>query len=259
MSVAVALAILIFGGGVYRVEAPFLLKTDTLAQIPAAFDGYIRDVHVHVGDRVAAEAPLLKLDQRELLLEEASGVAELRRHRSDAQRAEAEGDLAKMRSARALADQAEARLQIVRYRLSHAEVDAPFEGVVVEGDLRERIGSPARQGEVLLKLARLDQLYVEGKVHERNIHLLEEGRNGEIAFASRPQEKIPMTVERIEPLAIPEEEGNVFIVRCQITGDPQEWWRPGMSGVCKIETERRSYLWMLTRRTVNFLRMKFWW
>lgn len=256
---AVVLAVLIFGGGVYRVEAPFLLKTETVAQIPAAFEGYIKEVHATVGDRVGADAPLVDLDQRQLLVEEASALAELRRHRSDAQRAEAEGDLGKMRSSLALAEQSEAKLEIVRLRLSQARMVAPFEGVVVEGDLRERIGSPAQQGEVLLKVARLDQLYVEGKVNESNIHLLEEGARGEIAFASRPQDKFEVEVERIEPLAVPEEEGNVFVVRCRVVSDVNDWWRPGMSGLCKLETERRSYLWMLTHRTVDFLRMKLWW
>lgn len=256
---AIAVAILIFGGKTYRVEAPFILKTDTLAQIPAAFDGYIEEVHIRVGDHVVAEAELVDLDPEQLLLQEASALAELRRHRSDAQRAEAEGKLATMRSAQALGDQVDAELKILHYRLSQAKLAAPFEGVVVEGDLRERIGAPVKKGEVLIKLARLDQLYVEGKVHERNIHFLEEGKQGEIAFASRPQEKFVVTVDRIEPLAIPEEDGNVFIVRCRISGEAGNWWRPGMSGVCKIETERRSYLWILTHRTVDFIRMKFWW
>lgn len=259
LSTSLALGVLIFGGSVYRVEAPFILKSDTLMQVPAAFDGYIEEVHFHLGDAVVVDAPLLELDQRELLLEEAGAKAELRRHRSDAQRAEAEGELAKMRSMRALADQSEAKLGMTRYRLSQAQIKAPFSGVVVEGDLRERIGSPVQQGEVLLKLARLDQMYVEGKVHERSIRHLHEGRSGEIAFASRPQEKFQIVVERIEPLAIAEDEGNIFIVRCRITSDPTTWWRPGMSGLCKIETERRSYLWMLTHRTVDFLRMKLWW
>ena len=145
----------------------------------------------------------------------------------------------------------------------HVKADVHGRTVVVEGqvegDLRERIGAPVRQGEVLLKLARLDPMYVEGKVDERNIHLLAEGREGEIAFASRPNEKFPITVERIEPLAIPEEGGNIFLVRCRITAEDNAWWRPGMSGLCKIDSERRSYLWMLTHRTVDFLRMKLWW
>lgn len=256
---AVALAVLIFGGSMYRVEAPFILKSDTQTQVPAAFDGYIQAVHFHVGDAVEEGATLLDIDRRELMLEESAAMAELRRHRSDARKAEAEGDLSVMRGAMARAVQAEASLEMIRYRLSQTEIIAPFDGVIVEGDLRERVGSPVKQGEVLLKLARLEPLYVEGKIDETNVHLIEEGKAGEIAFASRPDLKFPIHVERIEPLALPEEGGNVFVVRCRVEGAPPDWWRPGMSGLCKIETERRSFLWILTRKTVDFLRMKLWW
>ncbi len=257
--VAVVLCVLIFGGGSYRVEAPFILKSDTLAQVPASFDGYIERVHFHVGDQVSAGESLLHLDERELLLQEASARAELRRHLSDAQRAQAEGELAKMRSAQAMADQSEARIEMIQYRLEQAALSSPFDGVVVEGDLRERIGAPVKQGEVLIKIAQLDRMFVEGKVHERNIHHLTEGASGEIAFASRPDERFPVKLTRIEPLATPDEEGNMFVVRCQLEGEIPDWWRPGMSGLCKMESERRSYLWMLTHRTVDYLRMKLWW
>ena len=257
--IAIGLGVLVFGRGNYRVEAPFILKSDTLAQIPASFDGYIEQVHFHVGDQVPSGEPLLDLDQEELLLQEASERAELRRHRSDAQRAQAEGELAKMRSAQAMADQSEARIEMIEYRLQQSVLSSPFDGVVVEGDLRERIGAPVKQGEVLLKIAQLDRLFAEGKVHERNINYLDQGASGEIAFASRPDERFPVILERIEPLAMPGEEGNMFVIRCQLEGSAPDWWRPGMSGLCKIESDRRSYLWMLTHRTVEYLRMKLWW
>jgi hypothetical protein len=32
-----------------------------------------------------------------------------------------------------------------------------------------------------------------------------------------------------------------------------------MSGVCKFEVERRTLIWILTHRTVDFLRLKLWW
>jgi len=36
------------------------------------------------------------------------------------------------------------------------------------------------------------------------------------------------------------------------------WWRPGMTGLCKLSTEKRTLFWILTHRTVDFLRMKLW-
>lgn len=259
LAAAIALAVLIFGGATYRVEAPFILKSDTLAQVPAGFNGYIAEVHYRLGDEVKEGDVLIRLDTRQLLLEEAGALAEQRKHRSEMQRAEAEGELAQMRIAGALAEQAAAKLELTRFRLAQGEITAPFDGVVVEGDLRERIGSPVEQGEVLLKVARLDEMYAEGKIDERNLNLVGAGGGGQIAFASEPETKFSVAIERIEPLAVAEEAGSVFIVRCTFPGGPEEWWRPGMSGLCKIDTTRRSYLWMLTHKTVDFLRMKFWW
>ena len=33
----------------------------------------------------------------------------------------------------------------------------------------------------------------------------------------------------------------------------------GMSGVAKLEVEKRNLLWVVTHRTMDFLRMYFWW
>ena len=45
----------------------------------------------------------------------------------------------------------------------------------------------------------------------------------------------------------------------QITDPAQDWWRPGMSGVCKIVAGRRSLLWVLAHHTVETLRLWLWW
>ncbi len=68
-----------------------------------------------------------------------------------------------MRIADALALQAQARLDLVQYRLENATVKAAFDGIVVEGDLRERIAAPVKQGDALFKVARLDTLYAEAE------------------------------------------------------------------------------------------------
>ena len=67
-----------------------------------------------------------------------------------------------------------------------------------------------------------------------------------------------MKIDRFEPVAEVKQEGNVFSLRVQVLGDPQDWWRPGMSGVCKITVAKRSVLWVLTHRTIETLRLWFW-
>jgi len=64
----------------------------------------------------------------------------------------------------------------------------------------------------------------------------------------------------VEPAAETKKDGNVFLVRLHLDGDNQpQWWRPGMTGLCKLSTQKHSLFWILTHRTVDFLRMKLWW
>jgi hypothetical protein len=44
----------------------------------------------------------------------------------------------------------------------------------------------------------------------------------------------------------------------RITSPEESWWRPGMTGVAKIDAGHRRLLWILTRRFIDMLRMKLW-
>lgn len=257
--ICLALMFLIFGRLPYRVEAPFILKTDDLAYLPAPFEGYIDKVNVEIGDLAHQGDLLLALDVKELLLEESTAIANQNRYSREAEKARAQNALADMNIALAMKAQAEAQLKQVRYHLDHAELRAPFAGIVVEGDLKELLGAPVRKGDVLFKVAKLAQMYVELEVDERDIHEVSAGDSGEIAFVSRPQLKFPMQVERVEPVAEAKDKGNVFLLRCDLKTTVNDWWRPGMSGVSKINVGKRNVFWILTHRTVDFFRILLWW
>lgn len=253
------LAFLLFGKLNYRVEAPFMLKTDDIVFLPAPFDGYIDRVLVQVGDKVEAGDLLLTLDTKELYLEESAAIANQSRYAREAEKARAENALADMRIALAMQQQAEAQLELVRYRLANAEIRAPFSGFVVEGDLKKMLGAPVRKGDILYKVALLEKMYAALDISEKDIHEVEAGMDGQIAFVSRPDMKFDIQLERIEPVAVTEDEGNVFIGRADFLGDISNWWRPGMSGISKINVGKRNVLWIVSHRTVDFLRMLLWW
>lgn len=243
----------------YRVEGSFVLRSDAAQFRAAPFDSYIEQVFARPGDSVKAGAPLVKLATRELELRESAALADVSRFQREAEKARSTNGLAEMRVALALADQAKAQLDLVRHHLGTATLAAAFDGVVVEGDLRERLGAPVKQGDALMKVARLETLYVEAEVPERDIHEILGKRNGEIAFVSQPRLKFPVRIVKIEPAAFTRPEGNVFLVRCEFERGAESWWRPGMSGLCKLSVERRTLWWILTHRTADFLRMKLWW
>jgi hypothetical protein len=243
----------------YRVEGNFILRTDDVSFMTAPFEGYISKVVVRPGDAVESGGLLLQLDTTDLELEEVAAIADLSRFTREAEKARAANQLAEMRIAQAQSDQAQARLDLIRHRLNQAAIRAPYEAVLVEGDLRQRIGAPVKQGEALLKMARLSTLYVEAEVNERDVHEILERRTGEIAFVTQPKLKFPITIERIEPAAVAKDGQNVFLVRAHLEQSPEAWWRPGMSGVCKLDVEKRTLFWIISHRTVDFLRMLLWW
>ncbi len=241
----------------YRVDSTFIVRSDSLAHMPAPFDGYIDAVFVRPGDVVKEGDLLMQLQDRDLLIEEAEVLSEIRRFAAEAELAEAEGRLAELRVARATRQQAEARYELIRHRLERVQVRAPFDGVVVQGDLRDRLGAPVRQGEVLLQVSKTEGLYVEIRLPERDIDLIGDRRSGAATFASRPDLRFPMAVETIAPMALPDEDGNAFFLRANLEGDA-DWLRPGMSGVAKIDGGKRTLWWRATHRIVDFLRIKLW-
>lgn len=256
--IAVGLGVLFLGKMDYRVEAPFIVRTENVAILAAPFEGYIEDVPGRIGEPVSAQGILLKLDTRELFLQEAAAIADVDRYTREAEKARANNSLAEMRINQAQAEQAQARLDLVRHRLKESAIKAPFDGVVIEGDLKKRVGAPVKQGDVLFKVARTDQMYVECNVDERDIHEVGATATGEIAFASQPKLKFPIKLLRVEPVAVTKEKENYYVVRCAFTAPVETWWRPGMSGVAKIEVGSRTIFWVLAHRTIDYLRMFFW-
>jgi multidrug efflux pump subunit AcrA (membrane-fusion protein) len=243
----------------HRLEATFTLQPGESAYLAAPFDGFLAEVWHEPGDRLAAGERIVSLDTRELRLQEAAAAADLERYRREADKARAGGQLPEMRVAQAQADQAKAQLDLVRQRIAAAVLTAPFEGVLTEGDLRRRLGAPVKHGDALVQFARLDRLYVECVVPEREMPFLRAASAGEIAFASLPRTKFPVRVTRIEPAAQVREAGNIFLVRAEPAGAAETWWRPGMSGIAKLDAGDRSLLWILTHRTIEFLRLHLWW
>ena len=124
----------------------------------------------------------------------------------------------------------QARLELVQWRIGQATLRSPMDGIMVEGDLKERLGAPVNEGEVLFRIARIDRLYVEAEANERDIDDVLMATEGEIAFLSQPDRKYPIRINRVEPSAVSKTSENVFLVRTEFLESPENWFRPGMSG-----------------------------
>jgi biotin carboxyl carrier protein len=217
---------------------------------------------------LARETVLATLDDTELRLELGRAQAEQGAYLSQATAARAEGKFTHAKIAQAQADEVAARVRLLEYRIEKARIVSEISGTVVAGDLKKQIGAPVKEGDVLFEVAPLDMLRAElavpddqiADVHRAVAKAAEKNETvvGELATASYPGVRIPFEVERVSPAAEMVEQRNVFKVRVRLEWIDPAWMRPGMEGVAKISLGRRSYGWLLTRRVINWVRMKLW-
>ena len=265
VAAAVVLGLLIFKDGDYKATASFVLEATKRQVVPAPFDGYLKTVEVDPGDAViAGKTVLATLDTAELRLQLGAAEAKRLTHLKEAAAAMRDGKTAEAQIAQAQAEEAAAEIELLRHRIRQARIVSEISGIVVSGDLKRQVGAPVKTGDVLFEVAPLEDLRAELSVPEDQIAEVRDGSKpgeepsrGELATASYPDLKIPFVVERINPVAEVVEQQNVFKVRVRLE-KTYPWMRPGMEGSAKIYLGRRRLGYLLTRKLVNWLRMKLW-
>jgi hypothetical protein len=242
----------------YRIDARLTVRSKDMLFVPAPFDGYLRQVNVEIGDKVKTGQVLMQLDTRELVLEESMAQADVLRYSREVEKSQALRQLAEMQIAMARRDQSAARLALIRHQLANANVVAPQDGVVVEGELKKNLGAPLRKGDLLLKLVQTDDIYIELEVDQADVHDVKVGSRGQLALVGRPEQRFSIEIDRIDPASTLREGRNVYLARGQLQEGIAQWWRPGMGGTARIDAGERPLIWVMTHRTVRFLREFFW-
>ncbi|MCX7196827.1 MAG: HlyD family efflux transporter periplasmic adaptor subunit [Proteobacteria bacterium] len=241
----------------FRIAAPATVEGKVQRSAVAPFEGYLREAPARAGDRVRAGDVLARLDDRDLRLERTRWEAELEVAQRKEREAMAAGNAADQRLAAAQANQARAQLDLALSRLERVSVTAPFDGIVVRGDLSQQLGSPVEQGKVLFELAPLDEWRVILKVDERDIGYVQIGARGVLLLASLPGQRWPFTVRKLTPVSVAQDGSNHFRVEAELdAGTPS--LTPNMEGVGKVRIGSASPLWIWTRRLVDWWRLAWW-
>jgi len=257
LTACAVLAFLALASGDYRVAAKTVVEGAMQRATAAPFEGFIAEAFVRAGDTVKQGQPMARLDDKDLRVELAKWSAEREQYLRKYRQALASHDRSAMNVLGAQANQAEAQQALVEERLERVQLLAPFDGVVVSGDLRQLIGTPVEQGKVLFETAPLDAYRVILQVDEREIGQLALGQTGELALSGIPGERLKFTVKQITPVATAEDGKNFFRVEAQMEGGVARL-RPGMEGIGKVEVGSRKLIWIWTHSLVDWLRLSLW-
>ncbi|MDA3877808.1 MAG: efflux RND transporter periplasmic adaptor subunit, partial [Halothiobacillus sp.] len=251
------MAILILVPVDYRVTSRTVIEGKSQVMVSAPFDGFIGAAYVRAGDTVRKGQPLLQLNDRELRIEEAKWASERDQYSNRLREAMAKHDLTGVQVIGAQLRQAEAQLALVTDKIVYAHVVAPFDGIVVSGDLSQKIGAPVEIGKKLFEIAPLHRYRVIIQVDEREIRHIRVGETGQIVITGIAADPLPITVAKVTPVAIAQDGENFFRVEATLSrSDPR--LRPGMEGVAKIGVGRRQLWWVVTHSFTDWLRLQLW-
>ena len=243
--------------GEYRVAARTVVEGEVQQAAAAPFEGFIAEARVKAGDVVRKGQLMARLDDRDLQIELIKWRAEREQYLRKYQQALAKLDRASIKVLDAQAEQAQSQVRLVEDKLQRTRLVAPFDGVVVTGDLRQLVGTPVEQGKVLFETAPMDAFRIVLQVDERDIGALSRGQSGDLVLSGIPGERFRFHVKQITPVAVAEDGRNYFRVEAQMAGHTDRL-RPGMEGVGKVEAGQRRLIWIWTHSLLDWLRLMWW-
>ena len=256
----IILAVVIFfsiATGTYRIAADSFLEGAERRAVVAPFEGYLDRADVKAGQQVVKGQEMSRLDDRDLTLEMLGYLSEQSKLQRQYEEAVAESNRSEAKIVQAQLKQNRAQLDLIESQLARTKMLAPFDGLVVSGDLSQRLGSAVEQGEVLFEVSPLDVYRVILWVDEHRMADLRESMKGQLVLNSLPEYTFNFQVTLVTPVTEARDGGNYFKIEAELK-DPIPELRPGMEGVGKIAVGERKIIWIWTYSLVQWIKLKIW-
>lgn len=238
-------------GGEARLEAL------TQRVISAPIDGFLKEAHVRPGDKVKAGDVLAELNDETLRSQRRQFQAEIAQNENALAEAMVKGDRTQAALSRAKLDELNAQMELLDQQQTYTKLTAPFDGVVIKGDLQQLLGAPLKRSDALLTLSQGQEFRVIIEVDERDISDVRIDQKGTLVLAAFPDERFPIRVVRMTPLASGSNGANIFEVEAVIESDVAKLM-PGLKGSAKIGTNTRPAAWKWIARMWHSLTYVVW-
>lgn len=248
---------LLFGTLDYSFTVPCSVKPTDRRTVSCPRAGVLTELLVHPGDRVHKGQLLASLDASDEFLRRSELVAEIESLDALIDNAIETRDSGTRRTHEAQKLSLLAQLAIVDAAIGQAQILAPQDGLILEGDLREQLGARLKMGDRMFEVARYDSASVSLKIPERMILAAHECLRAHFAPTAHPDVSYEISALRIAPSSKVVDGRNVFLGEATVPIDLGEL-PPGMEGTANIEVGGRSAWWVLTHRATDWLHLNFW-
>jgi hypothetical protein len=239
-------------GGQARIEG---LQQRVLS---APTDGFVKAAHALPGDHVKQGEVLVDLVDQDLRLERDKWLSQVAQFDNAYAAAMTRGDRAEASIGLSRLEEAQAQLSLVDEQLLRSQLKAPFDGVVIQGDLSHAIGAPVKQGDALVTVASEQGHRLIIDIDEGDVGLVHPGQQGRMALSALPWQTLSFTVRRITPQSVAREGRNVYEVEATFDGALPEGSRPGLMGPAKVQVGHSPLIWSWMRPLVDKARLWLW-
>ena len=77
--------------------------------------------------------------------------------------------------------------------------------------MADRLSSPVKPGEPLVRVTQLSDTYGELQVDERDVHFINNDLSGKLAFTSNPRDSYDVKIDKYEPVAVIRSAVRIFV------------------------------------------------
>jgi RND family efflux transporter MFP subunit len=241
----------------YRVNARATVEGQTRRTIAAALDGYLATEHVRAGQTVHKGDLMATLDSGELVLQRLRWIAQREQRRLELDKALAAGQRAEVNINQAQINEATAQIALLDEQIARTRIMAPFDGLVLSGDLSQSVGAAVQRTQILFEVAPLETYRVIARVPDAEIDHIRAGQHGILVLTALPDDSYALEVTAITPTAEISEGANAFKVEAGLTSSADRL-RPNMEGVAKISVGEHHLIWIWTHRLIAAVRLWLW-
>ncbi len=247
-----------FGTVEYKITVPGKITPEKLQHISNPNTAELAENFVRLGDRVKAGDILCRFNTDSLdLVEREKLLSEMKIAKIQLLSSQSKSDAVAARLAQASYDLAHAKLNILDRQVEQATMRAPFDGIVVRGDLSKRIGEIIPQSEPLFEIAALGKWEIELEASEFAAADIKPGLDGIFITNARPDTISNVKIKNISPGAQLYKNQNVYIAEAEVDIN-EPWVKAGMEGVTKVTVGRRKVYWVVLHKIINYAYLKFW-
>ncbi|GLK81120.1 efflux RND transporter periplasmic adaptor subunit [Methylopila turkensis] len=213
------------------------LVSDESVQLASEQPGRLVAIRFREGDRVEANAPVLKFDDTLLMAELKDLEARLALAEANFKRAQSlskSGYATDTARDQAIADRAtaQAAVELAKVRLGKTEIRAPFEGVV--GFRLASVGAYVQAGQPIVNLESIDTLKVDFRVPETRLADVRPGLDVGVAVDAYPNRTFRGKIEAIDPLV--DVNGRALKVRARLD-NADGLLRPGLFARVEVQAD----------------------